>query len=171
MTASFEPRWYVVQTQTHSENKAAAHLARQAFEVYLPRHLKRRHHARRTETVARPLFPRYLFVRIDIGMQRWRSIHSTVGVVRLICQGENPLPVPAQVIDDLKGGEDERGFIVLDERPKFTPGDRVRILDGAFDSHLGLYESMTDGERVAVLLDLLGRKVRVSLDADLITAA
>ncbi len=71
---------YVVQTQPHCENKAMIHLARQGFGAYLPRYLKRRRHARRIEIVPAPLFPRYLFVEIDIGAQRWRSIYSTVGV-------------------------------------------------------------------------------------------
>ena len=66
-------RWYVVQTQAHAETKACWHLARQGFETYLPRYLKRRRHARRVEMVQAPLFPRYLFVVIDIATQRWRS--------------------------------------------------------------------------------------------------
>ena len=36
---------------------------------------------------------------------------------------------------------------------------------------LGLYDGMRDGERVAILLDLLGRKVRVVLDLDAVTTA
>ena len=43
--------------------------------------------------------------------------------------------------------------------------------DGAFQQCLGLYEGMTSNERVTVLLELLGRKVRVSLDAELLIAA
>ena len=76
-------RWYVVQTQPHAESKAARHLCRQGFQIYLPRYLKRRRHARRTETVPAPLFPRYMFVAVDIAVQRWRSIQSTIGVSRL----------------------------------------------------------------------------------------
>lgn len=171
MTDISGSRWYVVQTHPHSENKAAAHLARQSFTTYLPRYLKRRRHARRVETVAAPLFPRYLFVAIDTKVQRWRSIHSTVGVARLISHGEDPVPVPCCVIDDLRRSETANGFVHLDQRPKFAPGDQVRILDGVFAAQLGLYEGMTDSERVAVLLDLLGRKVRITLDAELITAA
>ena len=34
--------------------------------TYLPRYLKRRRHARRVDIVAAPLFPRYLFVAIDM---------------------------------------------------------------------------------------------------------
>jgi transcriptional antiterminator RfaH len=46
----------------------------------------------------------------------------------------------------------------------------VRIVDGIFASRLGLFDGLSDGERVAVLLDMLGRKVRVVLD-DLSVAA
>ncbi len=86
-------RWYVVQSQPSAEAKAVFHLNRQGFETYLPRYLKRRRHARRVETIAAPLFPRYLFVAIDLNAQRWRSVFSTVGVSRLVCQGEIPTPI------------------------------------------------------------------------------
>jgi len=164
-------RWYVVQTQAKAENKAVAHLARQGFATYLPRYLKRRRHARRVDVVAAPLFPRYLFVAIDLTEQRWRSIYSTVGVSRLISTGDIPAPVPEQVVDLLKGREDEAGFVRLDVRPRFGLGDKVRILEGAFYDCLGIYDGTPDRERVAILLDLLGRKVRVLLDAEAIAAA
>jgi len=171
MTGLEGSRWYVVQTQPHAEAKAAAHLARQGFATYLPHYLKRRRHARRTETVAAPLFPRYMFVAVDLAIQRWRAIQSTLGVSRLVCHGDSPAAIAASVIDALKAREDERGFVKLERRPQFAPGDRIRILDGVFSACLGMFEGMADRERVAILLDLLGRKVRVTLDADAVTMA
>ena len=88
-------RWYVVQSQPNAEAKAVLHLNRQGFVTYLPRYLKRRRHARRVETVAGITVSRYLFVGIDLNAQRWRSIFSTVGVSRLVCQGELPMPISA----------------------------------------------------------------------------
>jgi len=164
------PRWYVVQTQPHCESKAIWHLGRQGFDAYLPRYEKRRRHARRVETVAAPLFPRYLFVAIDTAAQRWRSIQSTIGVSRLVCNGDDPASVAEGVIDGLRRREDERGFVQFAARPRFAMGDPVRIVDGIFASYLGLFDGVSDGERVAVLLDLLGRKVRVVFD-DLSVAA
>src|SRR5262249_43393835 len=164
-------RWYVVQTHVHAETKAVWHLDRQGYATYLPRYLKRRRHARRVETVAAPLFPRYLFVAIDRAAQRWRSIQSTVGVTHLACNGDEPASVPNGVIDQLRGREDERGFITLDTRPRFARGDKIRVVDGAFDACIGLFEGMADRERVAILLDLLGRKVRVVLDGESVAAA
>jgi transcriptional antiterminator RfaH len=165
------PRWYVVQTHANLETKAATNLERQGFAVYLPRYLKRRSHARKVDTVARPLFPRYLFVAIDIAAQRWRSIQSTLGVSHLVCWSGHPASVENGVIDALKAREGESGFIKLARRFDFAPGDRVRITEGAFVDSLALVEGVNDHERVAVLLNLLGRKVRVFVGADLIAAA
>jgi transcriptional antiterminator RfaH len=164
-------RWYVVQTQTHAESKAVEHLARQGFGAYLPRYLKRRRHARKVELIAAPLFPRYLFVAVDLEMQRWRAIHSTSGVSRLVCNGDEPAPVPLDVVTALQQREDAAGFVTLERRPQFTPGERVRVVDGIFTDSLGLFEGMADRDRVAILLDLLGRKVRILLDEGAITAA
>jgi transcriptional antiterminator RfaH len=171
MTAELHLRWFVAHTHPHAEAKATTHLNRQGFEIYFPRYLKRRRHARRIETVAAPLFPRYLFVAVDLDVQRWRSIYSTVGVTRLVCNGNDPTPVPSGIVEALKGREDANGFIKLDCRPPFRVGEPVRVLDGAFTSCLGLFEGMAERERIAILLDLLGRKVRVVLDANLVAAA
>jgi len=171
MTIELHPRWFVAHTRPHAEAKATAHLARQGFQTYFPRYLKRRRHARKIETVAAPLFPRYLFVAVDMSVQRWRSIYSTVGVARLVSNGDEPTPVPDGIVEAFKGREDANGFIKLESRPPFRAGDKIRVLDGAFSSCLGLFEGMAERERIAILLDLLGRKVRVVLDADLIAAA
>jgi transcriptional antiterminator RfaH len=168
MTETF---WHVVQTHVHAEAKAQLHLGRQGFETYLPRYLKRRRHARRTETVAAPLYPSYLFVTFNPAIHRWRSIQSTIGVTRLVCNGDMPATMDDAIVNGLKGRENAQGFIELARRPQFAAGDQVRVREGVFSDCLGLFESMGDRERVAILLDLLGRKVRVLLDEELVVAA
>jgi transcriptional antiterminator RfaH len=171
MSEASAPRWFVVRTHPHAENLAASHLRRQGFETYLPRYRKRRRHARRAETVAAPMFPGYLFVTFDSKEGQWRPIRSTIGVAGLICIGDRPTPLPAAVIDGLRAREGEAGLIELAAKPDFVTGDKIKIEDGAFADCHGLFQDMTDGERVTVLLDILGRKVRVALDADLVAAA
>jgi transcriptional antiterminator RfaH len=163
--------WYLVQTHPHAEAKAALNLRRQGFQCYLPRYARKRRHAGRTDFVAAPLFPRYLFVGIDLSAQRWRSILSTVGVSRLVCFGDTPAKVPGPVVDGLIAMHDPRGCVQLPTRPQLRPGDEVCIANGPFASHLGLVEGMSDERRVAILLDLLGRKVRVLIDIGAIAAA
>jgi transcriptional antiterminator RfaH len=164
-------RWFVAQTHVHAETKATFHLARQGFDFYLPRYLKKRRHARRVDTVAAPLFPRYVFISVDMATQRWLSIRSTVGITRLVTNGDVPAVVPESIIDGLRRREDANGLVQLEHRPRFAPGDKIRVLGGAFCDTLGLFEGIRDQERVAILLDLLGRKVRVVLDMDIIDAA
>lgn len=163
--------WYVVHTRPHQEVKAAQNLERQNFGVYLPRYLRRRSHARRVEQVARPLYPRYLFVTLDPTRQRWRAINSTFGVVGLICRGDAPAPMDDGIIAELKEREDERGLVRLEPASRLRPGDAVRVLDGAFASCLGLFEGISDSDRVAILLDMLGRKVRIMLNGEAIEPA
>jgi transcriptional antiterminator RfaH len=164
-------RWYVAQTHVHAETKASSHLRRQGFEVYLPRYLKQRRHARRVDKVAAPLFPRYLFVSVDTATQRWHSIKSTIGITRLVANGDVPAALPQAIIDGLKRREDASGIIQLEQRPRFSSGDKIRVREGAFCDYLGLFEGVSGQERVAILLDLLGRKVRVVVDMDIIDAA
>jgi transcriptional antiterminator RfaH len=164
-------KWYVAQTHIHAEVKASQHLGRQGFDVYLPRYLRTRRHARRVDSVAAPLFPRYLFVSIDLASQRWYSIQSTIGIAKLIRHGDLPVAVPNAIIEGLRCREDSNGYVQLEHRPRFTAGDKIRISDGAFCDCLGLYDSINGNDRSAILLDLLGRKVRVVLDNALIDAA
>jgi transcriptional antiterminator RfaH len=171
MSKKIGPRWYVVQTQVNGEAKAAQNLARQGYEIYLPRYLKRRRHARKVDFTAKPLFPRYMFVAIDMATQRWRSIQSTFGVARLVSNGDDPASVPEGVVHALRAREDDKGFVRLDSKPAFVPGDRVRVLAGAFMDSAGLFNGLADHDRVSILLDMLGRKVRVLLDADMVAAA
>jgi transcriptional antiterminator RfaH len=163
--------WFVVQTQVNAEARAALNLVRQGFQIYLPRYLKRRSHARKIEKVAVPLFPRYIFVQIDMATKRWRSVQSTFGVARLVSNGSEPAPVPPEVLRSLRAREDESGYVKLDQRPMFALGDKVRVIAGAFAESLALFDGQADRDRIAILLDLLGRKVRVSLNAEMVAVA
>jgi transcriptional antiterminator RfaH len=146
-------------------------LERQGFPAYLPRYLKRHRRARRIEMVRAPLFPRYLFVAIDLTAQRWRSIFSTVGVSRIVCNGKVLTPISHEVISSSGVREGAGGFVRVDRSPKFRADEKIRVVDGTFAHCLGLYEGMKDRDRIAILLDLLGRKVRGTVDGQNVAAA
>jgi transcriptional antiterminator RfaH len=162
---SVDQCWYVVHTQPHHEVRAEINLCRQGFATYLPRYQRTRRHARRTETVVRPLFPRYLFVAIDLTRDRWRAIHSTFGVSHLVQAGDEPLSVPPGVVDEIRAREDGNGLVKLGLPPSVGPGSTVRLIDGIFQDAKGVLERVADDRRVAVLLQLLGREVRVFVPA------
>src|SRR3974377_1536540 len=97
-----QQNWYVAHTHIHAESKAAFHLQRQGFGIYLPRYLKKRRHARRVDTVAAPLSPRYLFVCVVMPWARARPIGWPVGLRGFEGEGNFPAIVPPAVIDGLK---------------------------------------------------------------------
>ena len=105
--------WYVVYTHPREEHVAEENLTRQGFAAYWPRYRKRVSHARRVQDVTTSLFPRYLFVAFDPTTTGWRTIRSTRGVVDLVRNGFEPTSVSAQLIDEMREREDERGCVVL----------------------------------------------------------
>jgi transcriptional antiterminator RfaH len=163
-------RWYVAQTRLRAEERARVNLERQGFQAYLPCYRRERRHARRCDIVRSPLFPGYVFVQLDLENAPWRSVNGTFGVNRLVCRGEQPAPVPEGIVEEIAAQENEEGLIVLKPRG-FREGETLRFVRGALADCLGFFERMADGDRVILLLDLLGRKVRVQAPLDSVAAA
>lgn len=163
-------RWYVAHTHVRAEAKAHMNLERQGFSAYLPRFIKTRRHARRIERFVAPLFPRYVFVEADLMRDQWRCLYSTIGVRHVVSRGGEPAPVPDEAIAEIRNREDKDGYVALGSGVPFRRGDSVRIVDGAFVDMVGLFDSVSEQERVFVLLSLLGRQVRVALPLHALSA-
>jgi transcriptional antiterminator RfaH len=118
----------------------------------------------------KPLFPSYLFVSMDLTVTRWRAIRSTIGVAGLVCAGDRPAPVPVGIVEQIRVFEDENGMVRPPKPECFAKGQRVEIADGVFDGLIGLVDGMSDEERVILLLDLLGREVRIRLPVEMVRA-
>ena len=159
-------RWYAVYTQPHKESLAKEHLERQGFDVFLPRYLKRRSHARKVEDVPSPLFPRYIFAAFDAAQAGWRVISSTRGVVDIVRSGLSPVPVPSEVVDDLKLRADSDSLVTVSRSCTLRQGDRIRLESGPFAEYEAIFQAMRDEDRVIALLSLLGRKVRVQVPVE-----
>ena len=153
-------RWYVVKTQPRKERLARLHLERQGFETFLPE-IAPRLRARRTQRSPNPtpLFPGYLFVRLDLAAQRWRAVNSTVGVLYLVSFGARPSPMPIGVTEHLQSRVDENGVYRHDRA--LAPGDRVRVIGGPLDDMIGEIERRNGSGRVAVLMQLMNATLTV----------
>ena len=163
-------QWYVVKTKSREEAKALFNLKRQGFNAYLPQYKKTRRHARRTDTVPAPLFPKYLFVEFDLDLENWSCINSTIGVRQLIKFGSLPTPVPSDLVGEIRTREDEEGLVSLNRYLKIKQGEKVTIASGAFYEHTGIFECQDDDDRIVILLNLMGRDVRVRLPSSAISA-
>lgn len=166
-------RWYVVYTQTRGEERALWHLKNQGFECFLPRCLKTRRHARRTDTVLEPLFPRYLFASFDADVSRWRAINGSRGVVSLMTDGTQPLAVPSGLVERLQAEADDRGVTPLTSLGMFWKGRKVRIKTGPFAGQVGeVTEVFGRGlDRVKILLALLGAETSLDVPSHALETA
>ena len=159
-------KWYVAYTHVNREAEASRQLKQQGFDSYLPQHLKNRRHARKSDWVSKPLFPRYLFIKMDLDHALWRAINSTRGIINLICHGEGPTSIPDGVIDDIKNHENENGFTSPSIADFFKPGDPVQVTAGSMIDQIGLFQCKSDKDRVIVLFKLMGREMKLSLPGD-----
>lgn len=163
--------WYVVQTQLRGEETAARNLRRQGYETFWPRYRRLVRHARRRHEVLRPLFPGYVFVRLDVDVCRWRSINGTLGVRCILGDGLRPRAVPEPIMAEILSRTDPRGEVRLLTKG-MVPGQAVRLVEGPLADVTALLEEIGDEERVTILLSVLGRPVRVKVSlADLQSAA
>lgn len=155
-------RWFLVYARPKSEIKARLNLAAQGFRTFLPQVRKTVRHARQLRTTSAALFPRYLFVELDLTRDRWLSIRSTIGVSNLFTSSEGqPIPVPYGVVEALLDRSDGE-LVRLDVDLKV--GQRVRLLSGPFADLIGRIERLDSVGRVRVLLELMSSAVPITVE-------
>jgi transcriptional antiterminator RfaH len=153
--------WYLIHTKVRQEKCALENLERQGYTCYLPMIASEKIHHGNITIVDEALFPRYMFVQLDISntTQSWSPIRSTKGVSRLVSFGNEPAKVDDQLIAHLK----QQTNLNQQTRRLFQPGERLKFISGAF-ANLDCIYQMADGEsRAIVLLELLSKPVKVSI--------
>ena len=151
-------RWFLAHTLPKSECKAEMHLRAQGFRTYLPQINKTIRHARQFRDVRAPLFPRYIFLILDLSRDRWLSVRSTIGVAALFTNEDRPVPVPAGVVEGIIARSD--GNVISAE---LTKGQSVRIVSGPFANLVGTLERLDAAGRTRVLLEIMGTSVPVAI--------
>lgn len=158
---SAQRRWYVVQTIARSEARADMQLRAQGFFTFFPRVQRTVRHARQLRTIQSAAFPGYLFVHLDVGRERWRSVNGTIGVSRLIMAHEAPAPVPEGVVETLISYVDDRGIAHFER--DLREGQAVRIKDGPMAQAVGRLVRLDANGRVRVLLEIMGGQIETSV--------
>jgi transcription elongation factor/antiterminator RfaH len=162
--------WYAVFAQPHWESTAQFRLRAQNFRTFLPLYSKTVQHARKRQTILAPLFPRYLFVVLDLKRDRWRAVNSTRGVTSLIMREGLPAPVRSGVVETLLASSTSQGEVrfCFD----MAPGSRVRLVAGPFAGQLGILKDLSRSGRVRILIEMMGAHIPTELhDMGVVPAA
>jgi Transcription antiterminator len=157
--------WYCIRSQPKHEHIAAGHLRQEAgLEVYLPRIRFRKPTREGPVWFTEALFPNYLFVRFDM-TTAMRLVQHTRGVSAIVHFGDQYPAVPDGVIAELRATVSSDRVHVIEEQ--LEPGSQVVISGGSFDHFRAIVTRvMSAKDRVAVLLDFLGRQTEVELSRE-----
>ena len=123
-----ESRWYLIQCKPREDQRALENLERQGFQCYLPMYVVEKLRAGVLRKANEPLFPGYLFIRLDCVNDNWRPIRSTRGVTGIVRFDDYPLPVPDSLIEAIQ--RRIAGEPVAESH--FKAGERVTIIQGGF---------------------------------------
>jgi len=132
------------------------------IEVFAPRIRFRRPTRLGLVWVTEALFPNYFFARFD-WQSSLRLVHHSPDVRGVVHFGDDWPTIPDQTIEHLRStlGLDEVHVIPM----SVQPGDSVQVVSGSFQGFDAIITKVAPArERVAVLLDFLGRQTSVELD-------
>lgn len=164
-------RWYAVCCKPRQEAVAEENLARQGYQVYLPRISVRKRQRDHWRTTIEALFPRYAFVRLDLMHQNSTPIRSTRGAVGLVRFGGQPAVVPDQVVMALQAREEVDSGLHASELLRFERGEPIRMVEGPLTGIEGVFSEPDGDLRVIVMLELLGKANAIKVSRDWIVRA
>ena len=157
-------RWYTIQTKPKQEAQVGKRLRDLNLEIFLPRIRVRRRVGTRFNWVLEPLFPSYLFCRLDVVLSG-KAARYCPGVKDFVRFGSRIPEVGDNVVHSLMErcpqGVAQTGL------PAFQKGQAVLIREGPLSGLEAVFdEEMAGKERIAVLLEFLGRQTRLIVPSE-----
>jgi transcription antitermination factor NusG len=155
------PNWFAVYTSPRHEKRVGQYFLQKEIEHYVPLYQARRKWRDGSKvTVDLPLFPGYVFVRIDRS-ERVRVL-QVPGVLSIVGgTGRQPASMPDAEIDALRAGLSLRH---AEPHPLLTVGQRARIRSGALAGMVGIVVRQKNSLRVVLTMDLIQQSVAVEVD-------
>ena len=157
--------WLALAVKSLHERTVAECLEFKSFEVYVPVSRNVRRWSDRLKTIDRPLFPGYVFCRLDCA-RRVEALR-TPGVRSIVGFGGDVTPISEVEIERVRtllaSGH------AVEPWPYVNAGQRVRVHRGPFLGVEGIVVSVRGSCRVVISLELLQRSVAVQLDSSCLT--
>lgn len=157
--------WNVLYVRPRCEKKMAEFCRIQGYEHYLPLRSETKIYQRRKVTVAKPVFPGYLFVAFD--PQGRLELLKTNNIVRILeSPDEQNLIHELEQIQKALSVDATLGAVAA-----LKKGRHVRITGGPFMGVEGLIQDVKGNTKVLLNVDMIGRAVAVEVDRDFLEVA
>lgn len=155
------PQWCAVFTAPRSEKCVAQRLEQRAIESFLPLYqVMRTWKNRQRVRVSLPLFPGYVFVRID--RQRRSAVLQTPGVIYVVGSHQQA-EIPDSEICLLR-----EGFAHSKVEPycDLVVGERVRIRSGVMQGVEGVLVRKQDRLRFVLTVNMINQSAAIEVNAE-----
>ncbi|OQX00552.1 MAG: transcriptional activator RfaH [Thiothrix lacustris] len=163
--------WFLLTSKPHKDEVAEFQLRNQGYDVYRPLAKRLRTQRGKVITKIESLFPRYLFIHLDDGVNdNWAPIRSTTGISSFVRFGTEAARVPDELIATLKEQEALFGERAID-LDRYHTGDKVVITEGPFRGLEAVFQKYDGEERVIVLLEILHKPTKLGLNPGHLYAA
>jgi transcription antitermination factor NusG len=155
--------WYAVRTRSNFEKRVSTNLVEKGIESYLPVFREIHQWKDRRKIVEVPVFPGYLFTRMDDSLPTRHAVLRTDGAVSILGQGEKIEAVPDQQIESLRLllGSNPRCLA----HPLVREGAWVRVKRGSLKNLEGLLVRVKNQTRLVLSINLLSQSVSAEVDA------
>jgi len=151
--------WYALYVTPRLEKNVALLLEGKGYDAFLPTYS---HRVRYNKQFELPLFPSYVFCRIDV-LNRL-PIMMTPGVFSIVGNGSEPEPVPEPEVEAVRRML-EAGSM-LTPWPYVVPGQEVCLESGPLQGVQGVVVDASNGKWLVVSVNLLRRSVAVRVDRE-----
>ena len=153
--------WIVVQTKPNCELKAKVNLVRQGFDVFFPKFLKPVCQFNKIKTKIKPLFPSYLFVKLDYNQDYWK-INYTVGVSRIVRFNKESLTfLPHNYFEEIKKRCNKDDLFSFED--KLIKGNSIYYKVNEKIFLKAIFEENIDSKRSYILLGFLNNKIKTKV--------
>lgn len=158
--------WYALSVRPRHETAVESILINKGYETFLPLHQSKREWSDRRKVLSLPLFPGYVFCRLDLST-RTVPVISTPGVLRIVGCGSTPIPVDDKEISSIQSLV-ESGW-PLQSHGYLHSGCKVRIMQGPLTGVEGIFCAAKNQCQVVLSISLLQRSVAVLVDRNMIS--
>jgi len=158
--------WYAILTKTGREKNATLLLENSGFECYLPVSKSSRRWSDRTKEIEVPLFPGYLFCRMNPNDRL--PVLITPGVVQIVGAGKTPIAIQEHEIAAIKRVASS-GLSTM-PWPYLQLGQTARIEEGPLQGLSGIVVRIKSGLKLVLSVQLLQRSIAVEIDRSWIRA-
>ena len=161
-------RWYLVQCKPNATQIAVHNLENQSFGTFLPLQEITKRKGKIFQRQIRPLFPGYLFVKIDPDQGPWRQVNSTRGVARLVRLGAKPSMVPTKIIEALIAQCDEQSILrqtIETQSSQLHAGKQAQVTQGPLSGFIANISDTQPNDRINILIEFIGQTTKVAIDA------